>query len=63
MGLRETLVKRLGYDINITEPFVPETQNRAMTAPIRDSLVVNETTALSLVPVSRAIAVLETAIM
>jgi hypothetical protein len=63
MGLKETLVKRLGYEINIPEPFVPETQNRAMTAPARESLVVTETTALTLVPVSRAISVLETAIM
>lgn len=63
MGLKDTLVKRLGYEVNVTGPFVPETQNRTMTAPIRDSIVVNETTALSLVPVSRAIAVLETAIM
>lgn len=63
MGLKETLVKRLGYDINMPEPFVPETQNRAMSAPVRESLVVTETTALTLVPVSRAISVLETAIM
>ena len=63
MGLRDRLVNRLGYDINVTEPFVPETQNRAMTAPSREAFTVSESAALSLVPVSRAIAVLETAIM
>lgn len=61
MGFRETLIKTLGYEIN--EPFVPATENRAMTAPARESSVVTETTALNLVPVSRAISVLETAIM
>lgn len=65
MGLRDRLVERLGYSIEITEPFVPATQNRgvANTAPAREAIVVNESTALTLVPVSRAISVLETAIM
>lgn len=61
MGLRERLVERLGYQVN--EPFVPETQNRAISAPAREAVVVTETTALTLVPVTRAISVLETAIM
>jgi HK97 family phage portal protein len=63
MGLRETLINRLGYSVEEEQPFVPETQNRAMTAPSRESFVVSESAALSLIPVSRAIAVLETAIM
>lgn len=63
MGFRDTIVSRLGYSIEEEAPFVPETQNRAMSAPSRESIVVTESAALSLVPVSRAIAVLETAIM
>lgn len=65
MGLRDRLVQRLGYEVNITEPFIPATENRgvANTAPARQAVVVSETTALNLVAVSRAISVLETAIM
>lgn len=63
MGFRDRVVERLGYAVEVTEPFVPTTQNRAMTAPAREAFVVNESTALALVPVSRAISVLETAIM
>ena len=65
MGFRDRLVERLGYSVEITEPFVPATENRgvANTAPAREAIVVNESTALSLVPVSRAISVLETAVM
>ena len=63
MGFVDKFVERLGYSVEVTEPFVPTTQNRAMTAPARESIVVNESTALALVPVSRAISVLETAIM
>lgn len=63
MGFRDRFVERLGYAVEVTEPFVPTTQNRAMTAPAREAFVVNESTALALVPVSRAISVLETAIM
>lgn len=63
MGFRDRFVERLGYSVEVTEPFVPTTQNRAMTAPARESIVVNESTALALVPVSRAVSVLETAIM
>ena len=63
MGFKDRLVNRLGYELNPTEPFVPETQNRAMSAPTREAVVVSESSALTLVPVSRAIAVLETAIM
>lgn len=44
------------------KPFVPETENRAARIPTREEIIVNEDTALSLVPVSRAISVLETAI-
>ena len=43
--------------------YVPDTHNRAMSAPIRDTMVVSESSALSLVAVSRAISVLQTAIM
>lgn len=63
MGFKDRIVNRLGYEINVTEPFVPETQDRGMTAPTRSEVVVTESSALSLVAVSRAIAVLETAIM
>lgn len=63
MGFVDKFVERLGYSVEVTEPFVPTTQNRAMTAPARESIVVNESTALALVPVSRAVSVLETAIM
>jgi HK97 family phage portal protein len=63
MGFVDRFVERLGYSVEVTEPFVPTTQNRAMTAPARESIVVNESTALALVPVSRAVSVLETAIM
>ncbi len=63
MGFRDRLVSRLGYEL---EPaYVPETENRgiANTAPAREAVGVTPTTALSLVPVSRATSVLETAIM
>ncbi len=56
-------MSRLGYEL---EPaYVPETENRgiANTAPAREAVGVTPTTALSLVPVSRATSVLETAIM
>lgn len=63
MGFRDRLVSRLGYEL---EPaFVPDTENRgvANVAPAREAIGVTPTTALSLVPVSRATSVLETAIM
>ena len=63
MAFRDRLISRLGYEV---EPqFVPDTENRgvANTAPARESSVVSPTTALSLVAVSRATSVLETAIM
>lgn len=63
MGFRDRLVNSLGYDIKETPSFAPSTQNRAMSAPTREAVVVNESTALTLVPVTRAIAVLETAMM
>jgi HK97 family phage portal protein len=44
------------------KPFVPATENRAARIPSREEIIVNEETALSLVPVSRCISVLETAI-
>ena len=63
MGFRDRLVNRLGYEL---EPvYVPETENRgvANTVPSRDAVGVTPTTALQLVPVSRATSVLETSIM
>ena len=63
MAFRDRLISRLGYEV---EPqFVPETENRgvANTAPARVEIGVTPTTALSLVAVSRATSVLETAIM
>jgi HK97 family phage portal protein len=63
MGFRDRLVSTLGY--TVAENFVPNTENRgiANTAPARDAVTVTPTTALSLVAVSRATSVLETAIM
>ena len=64
MGYIQSIYQGLGFDVQTKqEPFVPDTQNRAMSAPVRSEIVINETTALSLVAVSRAISVLETAIM
>jgi HK97 family phage portal protein len=63
MAFRDKLISRLGYEV---EPmFVPDTENRgvANTAPARVEIGVTPTTALSLVAVSRATSVLETAIM
>ena len=52
---------------NIPTPYVPETQDRAaitgVTPPPRQDINVTTTSALSLIPVTRSIAVLETAIM
>jgi len=63
MAFRDRLISRLGYQV---EPmFVPDTENRAVanTAPARVETGVTPTTALSLVAVSRATSVLETAMM
>lgn len=63
MAFRDRLISRLGYEV---EPqFVPDTENRGVTntAPSRDAIGVTPTTALQLVPVSRATSVLETSIM
>lgn len=64
MAFKDRLISRLGYEIAETA-FVPDTENRgvANTAPVRDAVTVTPTTALSLVAVSRATSVLETAIM
>lgn len=63
MGFKDRLVNRLGYELEPT--FVPDTENRgvANTAPTREAVSVTPTTALSLVAVSRATSVLETAVM
>ena len=62
MGLKDKVISRLGYEV---ANYVPDTENRgvANTAPTRDAVTVTPTTALSLVAVSRATSVLETAIM
>jgi HK97 family phage portal protein len=63
MAFRDRLISRLGYEV---EPvYIPDTENRgiANTAPSREAVTVSPTTALSLVAVSRATSVLETAIM
>jgi len=63
MAFRDRLISRLGYEV---EPqFVPDTENRGVAniAPSRTEIGVTPTTALSLVAVSRATSVLETAIM
>ncbi len=63
MGFKDRVVSRLGYEV--AQTFVPDTENRgvANTAPAREAATVTPTTALSLVAVSRATSVLETAIM
>ena len=63
MALRDKLISRLGYQVQ--PMFVPETENRGIAniAPSREAIGVTPTTALSLVAVSRATSVLETAIM
>jgi len=63
MGFRDRIIERLGYQVEEVESFVPDTQNRGMSAPSREAVVVSESSALTLVPVSRAISVLETALM
>lgn len=65
MGFRDRVISRLGYEVAQEASFVPDTENRgvANTAPARESITVTPTTALSLVAVSRATSVLETAIM
>lgn len=62
MGFKDNLISRLGYEV---ANYVPDTENRgvANTPPARDAAVVSPTTALSLVAVSRAMSVLETAMM
>jgi len=63
MALRDRIISRLGYEV---EPqYVPDTENRGIAniAPSRTEIGVTPTTALSLVAVSRATSVLETAIM
>lgn len=64
MAFRDRLINRLGYEIAETA-FVPNTENRgvANTAPSREAVSVTPSTALSLVAVSRATSVLETAMM
>jgi HK97 family phage portal protein len=64
MAFRDRLISRLGYEVT-DSAFVPDTENRgvANTAPARVEIGVTPTTALSLVAVSRATSVLETAIM
>lgn len=62
MGLRDRLVNALGYTIDTPEAFVPATENRALQIPARSQSIINEDKALQLVPVSRCISVLETAI-
>jgi HK97 family phage portal protein len=63
MAFRDRLISRLGYQVQ--PMFVPETENRGIAniAPSREAIGVTPTTALSLVAVSRATSVLETAIM
>lgn len=63
MGFIDRMVGALGYEVAAPEAFVPDTQNRAASAPSREAVVVTETSALQLVAVSRAISVLETAMM
>lgn len=63
MGFRDRIIERLGYQVEEIEAFVPDTENRGMTAPSRSEVTVTESSALSLVAVSRALSVLETAMM
>jgi HK97 family phage portal protein len=60
MGIRDRLVERLGYQID--QAYVPDTENRAIQIPARSQSIINEDKALQLIPVSRCISVLETAV-
>lgn len=61
MGLFDRL---LGRETDLIEHYVPEdTEERGAFIPFRQPFVVNEITALKLIPVSRCISVLETACM
>lgn len=62
MGFKDRLVERLGYQVDVIEPWVPDTENRALQIPARSASIINEDKALQLVPVSRCVSVLETAI-
>jgi HK97 family phage portal protein len=62
MGLFDKILGR--EEVYETETYVPNTQDRgSILPPSRTDIVVNTSTALSLVPVSRSLAVLETAVM
>jgi HK97 family phage portal protein len=63
MGFKERVVSRLGYEVN--PGYIPDKQDRGVTniAPSREDTGVTPSTALSLVPVTRATSVLQTAIM
>ena len=60
MGIRDRLVEILGYQID--QAYVPDTENRAIQIPARSQSIINEDKALQLIPVSRCISVLETAV-
>jgi HK97 family phage portal protein len=61
MGLFDRL---LGRETDLIEHYVPdEMEERGAFIPFRQPFVVNEITALKLIPVSRCISVLETAVM
>ena len=61
MGLFDRL---LGRETDLIEHYVPdEMEERGAFIPFRQPFVVNEITALKLIPVSRCISVLETAAM
>jgi len=63
MAFKDRLLGRLGYEVQPVQPFVPEQRATANMAPARESISITPTTALSLVAVTRATSVLETAIM
>jgi len=62
MGLFDKILGR--EEVYELETYVPDTQDRgSILPPSRTDIVVNTSSALSLIPVSRSLAVLETAVM
>ena len=61
MGILDKLLGRETYEY--VEQYVPEAEERGSISPFRQPFVVNEISALNLIPVSRCISVLETACM
>jgi HK97 family phage portal protein len=62
MGILDRFIPRVAEPTSIPTPYVPQ-ERGSILPPSRTEIVVNTTSALSLIPVSRSLAVLETAMM